>query len=126
MLDRAAYEWILRRTTPEDLFATPLPAAADSLGPTVGTVFAAGRRLVAPPAVHSNPYLPWPPQEARRRAALTGTPDALCALHRAAAPGADAWLLLPRGHTPLLPPTFETAHHLLVRVPPESCASGER
>ncbi|MBN8910062.1 MAG: hypothetical protein J0H99_26475, partial [Rhodospirillales bacterium] len=43
VLDRTAHAWILRHTSPEALFATPLPDAPDQLGPTVGTVFAAGR-----------------------------------------------------------------------------------
>jgi hypothetical protein len=57
--------WILANTRPNDTFATPL--AFDWADPAPFAVYAAGRKLVAAPLLHSNPYVLWEPREARRR-----------------------------------------------------------
>ena len=41
-------------------------ACARRFAAEAATVIAAGRPLVAPPAIHANPYIPWPPLERRR------------------------------------------------------------
>lgn len=123
VLDRAAYAWILHHTTPRDLFVTLLPAEADRMGASVATVFAAGRRLVAPPEVHGNPYLAWPPMNARRLDYLTGDAAALCRFVAEAGPRAGAWFLLPPAQpTPTGgPAALRTADHALYRVDPARC-----
>ena len=71
MMDRAAYDWIVAHTRPTDRFVTLLPPEADQMGPAAATVIAAGRQLVAPPEIHSNPYIPWAPLNANRLAYLS-------------------------------------------------------
>lgn len=71
MIDRAAYDWIVAHTRPTDRFVTLLPPEVDQMGPAAATVIAAGRQLVAPPEIHSNPYIAWAPLNAKRLAYLT-------------------------------------------------------
>lgn len=76
MMDRAVYDWIVAHTDPGDRFVTLLPPEADQMGPAAATVIAAGRQLVAPPEIHSNPYISWAPLNAKRLAYLMpGTMD---------------------------------------------------
>jgi hypothetical protein len=75
MMDRAAYDWIVTHTRPGDRFVTLLPPEADQMGPAAATVIAAGRQLVAPPEIHSNPYVPWAPLNAQRLAYLRAGPN---------------------------------------------------
>ena len=73
ILDRLAYDWILSHTRPDDRFVIlPTDQASNGMGPAAATVIAAGRQLLAPPEIHSNPYIPWPPLDARRFAYLAG------------------------------------------------------
>ncbi len=97
ILDLDAYGWIIRQTGPEDLFVTELPPNEADMGPAAATVMAAGRRLVAPPALHANPYVAWEARNARRLrflAAVSGRGGALCAFQAEAGDGA-ALLMLP-------------------------------
>ena len=94
-VDLDAYRWILANTRPDDAFATPL--AFDWADPGAFAAYAAGRKLVALPSLHSNPYVLWEPREARRQQILeAATSDApprpLCEYHRGA-----LWVLLPLG-----------------------------
>lgn len=119
VLDRAAYEWILARTEPGALFVTELPPNPADMGPGAAAVIAAGRRLVAPPGLHSNPYLPWTSRNEQRLALLKPGAD-LCPLLREA--GEDgAFFLLPHGRTVAAAPVFDTAVHTIYRVPERSC-----
>jgi len=70
MLDRSVYDWIVGHTDPGDRFVTLLPPETDLMGPAAATVIASGRRLVAPPEIHSNPYIAWGPLNAERLAYL--------------------------------------------------------
>ena len=94
-IDLDAYRWILTNTQPNDTFATPL--AFDWADPAAFAVYAAGRKLVAVPLLHSNPYVLWEPREARRRqileAAAGGVPPTpLCEYD-----SGTLWVLLPIG-----------------------------
>jgi hypothetical protein len=94
-IDLDAYRWILANTRPNDMFATPL--ASDWADPAAFAVYAAARKLVAVPALHSNPYVLWKPREARRRQILEAAeggvlPTPLCEYH-----GGTLWVLLPNG-----------------------------
>jgi len=95
LIDLDAYRWILANTRPNDTLATPL--ASDWGDPAAFAAYAAGRKLVALPLLHSNPYLLWEPREARRQQILkaaTGDapPTPLCEYH-----GGTLWVLLPIG-----------------------------
>jgi hypothetical protein len=126
--DLAAYGWILRGSRPADLFVTEL--VHEWSDPAAMTVMAAGRRLVAAPKLHSNPYLTWRDRDERRRgyiAALAeGERSALCALMTEAGAGVTAWFLLPTSDPvdpSLAEPTYRTAHHILYRLKPLACGS---
>ena len=127
VLDRAAYDWISRNTHPDDQFVTPLPREADQMGPAAATVIAAGRRLVAPPEIHANPYLPWAPMNARRLSYLSelhAGSGALCRLVGEAAPA--TFFLLPvemSDATAGLEPIVRTATHVLHRVSTSACTA---
>jgi hypothetical protein len=122
VLDRTAYRWILQHSSPGDLFAMPLPAEPDWMGATVATAIATGRRLVAAPAVHSNPYLDWPSMNARRLDYLSGTPASVCRFAAEAGRGAAAWFLLPvDAPPPAAPLMFRTTQHALYRVDDSQC-----
>jgi hypothetical protein len=91
-IDLDAYRWILANTRPDDTFATPL--ASDWGDPAAFAAYAAGRRLVALPLLHSNPYVLWEPREARRQQILEAAtgyapPKPLCEYHNGA-----LWVLL--------------------------------
>jgi hypothetical protein len=131
--DRDAYAWILAETRPADLFVTELKT--DWGDPAAFSVYAAGRRLVAAPKLHSNPYVAWEPRDARRQlylaAADEGDAAALCGLAReaASARGGRAWLLLPNERAVAAPteragvePVFRSAFHTAYRVVPDGCA----
>jgi hypothetical protein len=95
LVDLDAYRWILANVRPNDTLATPL--AFDWGDPAAFAAYAAGRKLVAVPLLHSNPYVLWEPREARREQILkaaTGDapPAALCEYH-----GGTLWVLLPIG-----------------------------
>jgi hypothetical protein len=122
VLDRAVYRWILRHTNPQALFVTLLPIEADRMGASVATIFAAGRRLVAPPEVHGNPYLPWAPMNMRRLDYLAGGDAALCRFQTEAGAEAGAWFLLPpNDSTPRVTLMFRSTDHALYRVDPAVC-----
>ena len=122
VLDLPAYLWILAHTRPGDEFVTPRPAAPDEMGPEAATVIAAGRPLVAPPAIHANPYIPWPPLERRRSvllAAATG-PGASGDITPGDAPltAGTPWYFLPRPFPPASPTieiALQTPRHILFR-----------
>jgi len=104
ILDRHAYSWILEHTGPDALFATPLPdmdARPSNIGPQAAAVIAAGRRLVAAPVRHANPFLDWNDRNARRVRYLnsltdvTGETQALCAFEHEAGPRGNAFFLVP-------------------------------
>jgi hypothetical protein len=122
ILDRSAYDWIIAETNPADLFVTELPPDGANMGPAAATVMAAGRRLVAPPAFHSNPYVAWAPMNARRLLALSPG-GGRCALLRQAG-GHAAFLLLPStrivGRADA--PVFSSAFNTIYRVSPDACA----
>jgi hypothetical protein len=128
--DRAAYGWVLAATRPADLFVTE--HKTDWGDPAAFSVFAAGRRLVAAPKQHSNPYVAWEPRNARRlrylAAADEGDAAAFCDLVREAAEaeGGRAWLLLPNGRAVAegagVEPIFRSAYHTAYRVEPDGCA----
>lgn len=130
-IDRAAYAWILAATRPADLFVTELKT--DWSDPAAFSVIAAGRRLVASPKLHSNPYVSWEERDARRRrylaAADEGDEAALCGLIREAAEaeGGRAWLLLPNGRAvgeeAGAEPVFRSAFHTAYRVVTDGCAA---
>jgi hypothetical protein len=91
LFDRDSYEWILAHTRPHALFATPIAeidASPTNMGVQAATVIAAGRRMVAAPVQHANPYLGWTSRNALRLhylAALQGGRNAqriLCEFYR--------------------------------------------
>ncbi len=121
-IDLAAYRWILANTRPGDLFVTPL---AETWGdPAAFAVYAAARKLLAAPLMHSNPYVAWPPRDARRRAAIAAATnpaepvDALCR------PEPVTYLLLPfaaRTDPARLDPVTATVRYAIYRVRPGVC-----
>ena len=127
VLDRAAYEWILANTRPDDLFVTELPPNPADMGPGAATVIAAGRRLVAPPEMHSNPYVAWQPRNAQRLDALR--PDAdLCPLVREAGDGTAFLLLSADGaqadrHIDRATPVFSSSFNMIFAVPRSVCGA---
>jgi hypothetical protein len=116
-IDLDTYHWILANTRPNDTFATPL--SLDWGDPAAFAAYAAGRKLVALPLLHSNPYLLWEPREARRQqileAASGGTPPTpLCEYH-----GSTLWLLLPTGAAvdeSRVKPVYSTERYTFYRV----------
>jgi hypothetical protein len=99
--DLATYRWILSNTRPTDLFVTQIrtPPVKE---PATYTVMAGGRRLVATPELHSNPYVDWRERDARRQRYLSAAIDTragqhqdLCALRAEARSGNEAWFVLP-------------------------------
>jgi hypothetical protein len=121
VMDREAYGWILAQTRPDDLFVTELPSEGADMGPGAATVIAAGRRLVAGPALHSNPYVVWEPREVRRVGFLRDGAD-LCPLVREAGAG-TAFFLLPEGrgfHGGVL--VFRSGFSVIYRVEAGGCA----
>ena len=131
ILDRDAYAWILAETQPGDVFVTELPAGGIGMGPPGATVIAAGRRLVAPPEFHANPYVAWPPREAARVDALHRDPCPLLAQNRAG----DRPPLFMLANQDTAPPglvaVFHGAFNTIYRVSAAACdsrqgGSGER
>ena len=85
---------------------TLLPAETDLMGPAAATVIASGRRLVAPPEIHSNPYIPWAPLNAERLAYLgSGTGER-----------GPAFLLLPADMVWAGDAVFRSAAHVVYWV----------
>jgi hypothetical protein len=124
ILDRSAYDWIVTQTRPGALFVTELPPEGADMGPAAATVMAAGRRLVAPPEFHTNPYVAWAPMNARRIGYLKAGAD-LCPLVRQAG-GEAAFFLLPLGRAVRgAAPVFSSAFDTIYRVDPGGCRSGE-
>jgi hypothetical protein len=122
VLDHAAYEWILANTRPDDLFVTELPPNPADMGSGAATVMAAGRRLVAPPEMHSNPYVAWEPRNARRLEALRPGAD-LCRLVREAG-DSTAFLLLPAGRAVNgATSVFSSPSSTILAVPRSVCAA---
>jgi hypothetical protein len=122
ILDRAAYHWILLGTAPDDLFVTELPDDAADMGPGAATVMAAGRKLVAPPAFHANPYVAWAPRNARRISYLKTGAD-LCPLLRQ---GSNAFFLLPNGRTVEgATRVFSSAFNTIFRVDRGACPADD-
>ena len=62
--DLQTYRWILRNTSPDDLFVTQTPPV-DVEDPAF-VVMATGRRLVAAPIFFSHPYVDWREKDSRR------------------------------------------------------------
>lgn len=93
-------------------------------------VIAAGRNLVASPPLHSNPYVPWEPREALRRAYLaaatgTGPPEALCEAPIAPAT-AGLWIILPKDAEVAagrLEAVASTVAGTIYRIAPDLCGS---
>jgi hypothetical protein len=94
-IDLEAYRWILANTRPNDTFATPL--LSDSADPAAFAVYAAARKLIALPELHSNPYTLWEPREARRRQILEATAGGAPLTPPCEAHGGTLWVLLPIG-----------------------------
>jgi hypothetical protein len=134
ILNLEAYHWILANTAPQALFVTPRPgldASPSAIGPEAATVIAAGRRLVAAPEAHANPYIEWPERNAQRvryLSALSGGPEAaqaLCELLRQADARAGAYFLLPNGTrvtASTVAPMFIGGTAGIYRVADMSCA----
>lgn len=130
--DLAAYRWILANSHPTDLFITDL-AAPEKDDPAAISVIAAGRRLVAAPILHSNPYVDWRERDARRRrllaalteGATTATPRGdPCDLAGVDGAGAAIWLLLPKSVVPaesLAAPVFDSGHFTIFRLIASPC-----
>ncbi|HEY0181828.1 MAG TPA: hypothetical protein VGC09_03385, partial [Rhodopila sp.] len=117
ILDRAAYDWILLRTSPLDVFVTELPREPADMGPAAATVMAAGRRLIAAPAFHTNPYVDWAQMNARRTTYLKPGADLSGLLRQAGS--STAYLLLPNGtFTGAATPVFNSAFNTIYRVEP--------
>lgn len=95
------------------------PIASDAGDPAANVVYAAARKLVAVPLLHSNPYVLWEPREARRRqileAAAGGVPPTpLCQYH-----GGTLWVLLPIGAAvdeSRAEPVYSTKRYTVYRV----------
>ena len=129
--DTEAYRWILAHTEPTDLFVTGV--VADWEEPQAFAVMAAGRRLVAAPELHSNPYITWPDRDERRRryvaAATAPTPatsHALCDLVSEAGQGDTAYFLFPNSvavESPALDPVFHGKYSSVYRVKAQSCGA---
>jgi hypothetical protein len=123
--DSSTYRWLLANTRPHDLFVTQIqtPPLEE---PATDTVMAAGRRLVAAPELHSNPYLDWHERDERRRrylaAALIPIASAeqdLCAFRAEAGPDADAWFALPNSvvvSAAQLQPAYRSAYLTIYRI----------
>ena len=122
VLDRAAYEWILANTRPDDLFVTELPPNPADMGPGAATVSAAGRRLVAPPEMHSNPYVAWQPRNARRLEALRRGAD-LCPLVREALTPPPSCCCPPTGTIGGVTPVFSSPFNTIYAVPRSVCGA---
>lgn len=119
IMDRAAYDWILSNTRPADLFVTELPPQGADMGPAAATVMAAGRRLVAPPEFHTNPYVEWAAMNARRLAYLDGD---FCSLLQQAG-GDSAFLLLRNDRLGgAVTPVFSSTFHTVYRVDDSACS----
>lgn len=115
MMDRAAYDWIVTHTDPTDRFVTLLPSEVDQMGPAAATVIAAGRQLVAPPEIHSNPYVLWAPMNAQRLALLAAGPIG--------GEGGSAYFLLPSDRYWQAEAVFRTADHVVYRIGAPAVAS---
>jgi hypothetical protein len=124
IIDRAAYGWIRSNTQPTDLFVTPLATAWGD--PAAFSVIAAGRRLIAAPELHTNPFADWRERDALRRrylAAATGMdPDRdLCGLV-----GEHAWLLVPTAtdiSSAKAELAFRTGYSSLYRISDAGCVN---
>ena len=122
-IDADLYRWVLAHTRPDTLFATE-PATPWKDGRAFA-VIAAGRKLVAAPAAHSNPFLLWAPRDARRRAVL-----AAAAGEGPVAPLCEGAPLLVLGReSPAAPARVEavlaTPWNTLYRPRPEICRTEE-
>jgi hypothetical protein len=119
--DRSAYSWIRANTKPTDLFVTPLRSVAHDAD--AFSVIAAGRRLIAAPELHSNPFVDWRERDALRRryfAAATGAgPERdLCGLT-----GLRAWLLVPNTTdvASAAEPMYRTDYNTVYRITGIGC-----
>jgi len=114
-IDLSAYRWILANTRADDTFATPLELPWSD--PAALAAYTAGRKLVALPSLHSNPYVPWEPRDERRRqileaAAGVGPPTPLC--H-----GGVLWVVLPINTTvdeSRVEAAYSTGRRIIYRV----------
>lgn len=114
-IDLSAYRWILANTRPDDTFATPLELPFGD--PAAFAAYTAGRKLVALPLLHSNPYVSWEPRDERRRqileaAAGVGTPTPLCY-------GGVLWLVLGVNTAvdkSRVEAVYSTGRHIIYRV----------
>jgi hypothetical protein len=123
-IDLDAYRWILANTRPNDTFATPLAFAwAD---PAAFAVYAAGRKLVAAPLLHSNPYVLWEPREARRRQILEAAAGGVPATPLCRNDNGTLWVLEPIDSAideGRIEAAYSTGHHIIYRVRAGLCAS---
>jgi hypothetical protein len=99
-LDFELYQWVIANSNQGDLFVTDLPD--EEHDPAAFAVFAGARRLVAAPAVQSNPFLNWEERNRRRNnyyvAAITESDAShakLCRLVQEAGPGSRAYVVIP-------------------------------
>jgi hypothetical protein len=99
-LDFELYQWVIANSNQTDLFVTDLPD--ETHDPAAFAVFAAARRLVAAPAVQSNPFLNWEERNRRRSsyyvAAITESDAShakLCQLAQEAGSGSRAYVVIP-------------------------------
>jgi hypothetical protein len=130
--DVETYFWLVDHTRPQDLVVTEL--RNDWADPAGLAALAAGRRMVAPPEVFSNPFFPLQPRNLRRLAylaAAAGKADAeepsLCDLVEEAGPNADAYVILPND-TPVvganaLIPVFHGGISTIYRAARTGCPS---
>lgn len=117
--DLDLYRWLLGHTRPDTLVL-----AADDRG--AFTAMAAGRRLVAAPIYHANPYVAWQPREARRSAWLAElAPGATPGPELCAAAASGRMLVAAPPGQPLDPakarPVHESGAILLYELQPSLC-----
>jgi hypothetical protein len=123
LIDLEAYRWIVTNTAPSDVFVTEIGSKWHA--PAAFSAIAAGRQVVAVPALFSNPFVDWRTRDARRRtfldaAAQEGGGDrALCALK-----DEHAYLLVPRSfevRSPRARPVYASAYHAAYLISTERC-----
>jgi hypothetical protein len=119
-IDEETYAWIRAHTTQADVFVTA--DSADELDREMLTVFAAGRRLVALPAIFSNPYVDWRARDDRRQSYLAALSEGSApAPANEAEPGGSVYFLLTKtGPAPArgLEPVHSGTQDVLYRLSP--------
>ena len=131
--DFGFYHWLLANTTPNALFAitASVQRPTDDVSGDMGAfaIMAAGRKIVAPEAERSNPFVAWAPQAGRQSAYVAAASwaaprsEALCALTAEAGSGADAYVVTDTGsairtdHLTLMFRDHENDVYRVVRCP---------